>query len=80
MKAKLLEIVKNLEQGVITELEARTLLKRLLFINDSDLATHGLTIDDEDYGLYKLRENGECIFEGEKIECHQRAFEIIQKQ
>jgi hypothetical protein len=79
MKTKLSKIVQDLEQGTITETEARNLLLELLIVSESTLATQGLTIKYEDYGIWKLRQNGEYLMEGEQVECYQRAFEILKK-
>jgi hypothetical protein len=79
MRKELSKIIQDLEQGAITDIEARTILLGLLIVSESMLATQGLTIKYEDYGMWKLRQNGEYLMEGEKLECHQRAFEILKK-
>jgi hypothetical protein len=79
MKKELSKIVQDLEQGTIIEAEARTLLLGLLIVSESTLAKHKLTIKEHGYGLYQLKQDGEHLMEGEKLDCHQRAFEILQK-
>jgi hypothetical protein len=64
MKTELSKISQDLEQGTITENEARTLLLGLLIVSESTLATQGLTIKYEDYGIWKLRQNGEYLNSG----------------
>ena len=79
MKTELSKIAQDLEQGTITKNEARTLLLGLLIVSESTLNKYGLTIDYADYGIYKLRQNGEYLMEGEKLECHDRAREIVDR-
>ncbi len=79
MKTELSKIAKDLEEGTITENEARTLLLGLLIVSESTLTEHKLTIEYFDYGIYQLRQNGEYLMEGEKLECHNRAREIAEK-
>lgn len=80
MKTELNKIAQDLEQGTITEKEARKLLLDfLLFVSESTLNKYGLTIDYADYGIYQLSRNGEYLMEGEKLECIDRAREIIEK-
>lgn len=78
MKIELSKITQDLEQGIITEKEARSLLLELLIVSDSKLATKGLTIKNDD-GVWKLRQNGEYLTEGERLECNEVAFEILSK-
>lgn len=79
MQKQLLKIAQSLEQKTITEIEARKLLLDLLILSEDTLATQGLTINHDDYGIWKLRQNGEYLMEGEQIVCHMRALEILQK-
>jgi hypothetical protein len=79
MKIELNKITKDLEQGAVTDNEARTLLLGLLIVSDSILAKHKLTIKVHDYGIYQLRQNGEYLMEAEKLDCHKRAREIVEK-
>ena len=79
MKEQILKIAKDIEQGTITENEARTLLLGLLIVSESTLTEHKLTIEYFDYGIYQLRQNGEYLMEGERLECHNRAREIVEK-
>lgn len=79
MKKELSKIAKDLEQDTITENEARALLLDLLIVSESTLNKYGLTIDYAEYGIYKLRQNGEYLMEGEKHECYDRAREIVDR-
>ena len=79
MKKELSKISQDLEQGAITEREARTLLLGLLIVSESTLSKYKLTIEYFDCGTYQLRQNGDYIMEGEKLDCHDRAREIIEK-
>ena len=79
METELNKIAKDLEQGSITDNEARTLLLGLLIVSESTLAEHKLTIKEHGYGMYQLRQNGEYLMESEKLDCHERAREIIEK-
>ena len=79
MKDQILHISDRLKNNQITDNEARKLLLELFFISDEALASHGLTIKYVDYGLWKLRQNGEYLMEAERLHCNERAIEIIQK-
>jgi len=79
MKTELSKIAQDLKQDIITDKEARNLLLGLLIVSESTLNKYRLTIDYADYGIYKLRQNGEYLMEGEKLECHDRAREIVEK-
>ena len=79
MKKELFQITKDLAQDKITEQEARTLLLGLLIVSESTLAKHKLTIKEHGYGMYQLRQNGEFLMEAEKLDCHKRAREIVEK-
>ena len=79
MKKELNKISDDLNQGVITNNEARTLLLGLLIVSESTLAKHKLTIKHHGYGMYQLRQNGEFLMEAEKLDCHKRAKEIVEK-
>jgi len=79
MKTELSKIAQDLEQGTITENEARTLLLGLLIVSESTLAKHKLTIEEHGYGIYQLRQDGEYLMEAEKLDCHERARKIIEK-
>ena len=48
-------------------------------VSESTLIEHKLTIEYFDHGIYQLRQNGEYLMEGEKLECHRRAREIVEK-
>jgi len=79
MKTELRKIAQDLEQGSITENEARTLLLGLLIVSESTLSKHRLTIEEHGYGMYQLRKDGEYLMEAEKLDCHERAREIIDR-
>ena len=79
MKKELSKITKDLEQDTITENEARTLLFGLLIVSESTLGEHKLTINQHDYGMYQLRQDGEYLMESERLNCHKRAREIVEK-
>lgn len=79
MKTELSKIAQDLEQGTITDNEARNLLLGLLIVSESILTEHKLTIKKHGYGMYQLRQNGEYLMEAEKLDCHKRAREIIDE-
>ena len=79
MKTELNKIAKDLDKGTITDNESRTLLLSLLIVSESTLAEHKLTIEEHGYGMYQLRQDGEYLMESEKLDCHKRAREIIEK-
>jgi len=79
MKKELSKISDDLNQGVITNNEARTLLLGLLIVSENTLAKHKLTIKEHGYGMYQLSQNGEFLMEAEKLDCHKRAREIVEK-
>jgi hypothetical protein len=79
MKTELFKIAQDLEQGTITENEARTLLLGLLIVSESTLAKHKLTIEEHGYGMYQLMQDGVYLMEAEKLDCYERAREIIEK-
>lgn len=79
MKTELNKIAQDLDKGTITDNEARTLLLGLLIISESTLYNNGLMVVEGGYGYYKLYQNKEYLMEGELLECHKRAREIIDK-
>ena len=79
MKTELSKIAQDLEQSMITDNEARTLLLGLLLVSESVLSEHKLTIKHHDYGMYQLRQNGDFLMESSELHCHERAREIIEK-
>jgi|TARA_R110000772_G_scaffold75511_1_gene163895 hypothetical protein len=79
MKTELNKIAQDLDKGTITKKEARTLLLGLLIVSESTLSKHKLTIKEYGYGMYQLRQDGEYLMESEKLDCHKRAREIIEK-
>ena len=79
MLYKLLEIIQKIIKKSITDKEIRSTLFNLLIIDDNLLDKYNLTIEYIDYGIYKLKQNGDYLMEGELIECHNKAFEIINK-
>ena len=79
MKRELLKIAKDLDKEKITDNEARTLLLGLLIVSESTLDDNGLMVIEGGYGYYKLYQNKEFLMEGELLECHKRAREIIDK-
>jgi hypothetical protein len=79
MKTELSKIAEDLNKGTITDFEARTLLLGLLIVSESTLSKYKLTIKEHGYGTYQLIQNGECLMEAEKLDCHQRAREIVEE-
>lgn len=79
MKTELSKISHDLNQGTITDNEARTLLLGLLIVSESTLEKNGLMVIEGGYGYYKLYQNKDFLMEGELLECHNRAREIIEK-
>ena len=77
MKTELSKISNDLNQGVINENEARSLLLGLLIVSESILDDNDLMVIEGVYGYYKLYQNKEFLMEGELFECHKRAREII---
>lgn len=65
-----------------TNMKAEEALKEIFdtyLIEDSLLELHGLKIKYVDYGLHRLKQNGDYLMEGEKTECLERAYEIINR-
>nr|DAI89507.1 MAG TPA: hypothetical protein [Caudoviricetes sp.] len=54
-------------------------IRKTYLLTDEELALSRLTIEYVDYGLYRLRENGEFLREGTETECLERASEILFK-
>jgi hypothetical protein len=79
MKKEILEISDKLCNNKITEKEARNLLLNLFILSDNDLKERGLTIKYVDYGLWQLRQDGEFLMEAERMDCNERAIEILSK-
>jgi hypothetical protein len=79
MKTELSKIAKDLNKGTITDSEARTLLLGLLIVSESTLSKHKITIKQHGYGMYQLIQDGEYLLEAEKLDCHQRAREIVEE-
>lgn len=79
VKIQILEVANKLGKDEITYNEARKLLLDLFIVSESTLATQGLTIEYEDYGIWKLRQHGEYLMEDERINCNERAIEILDK-
>jgi hypothetical protein len=79
MKTELNKIAQDLDKGTITDNEARTLLLGLLIVSESTLYKHKLTIKEHGYGMFQLRQDGEYLMEAEKLDCHKRAREIVEK-
>jgi len=77
MKTELSKISNDLNQGVINENEARSLLLGLLIVSESILDDNNLMVIEGVYGYYKLYQNNDFLMEGELFECHKRAREII---
>lgn len=70
------------DKYVSTEMSAIIAIKEIFdtyLISDYALDLFNLSIEHCDYGIYKLRENGEYLMEGEETECYERASEIIKK-
>jgi len=67
MKTELSKIAKDLDQGTITDNEARTLLLGLLFVSESKLDENGLMVVEGNYGYYKLYQNKEYLMEGKYL-------------
>lgn len=53
--------------------------KDFTFLTDEELSLAGLTIKSVDYGLWRLRQDGEFIEEGERFECNAIACKLIAK-
>ena len=78
-----MEHLKELRDKYLnTDATAVEILKQIFdtyLIEDYLLESHKLDIEYIDYGLHRLRQNGQCLYEGEKSECLEEAYEIINK-
>ena len=71
------EIQKRYDNKLITAKEALKLIFDTYLISMETLIKHKLEIVHHGYGLWQLKQKGECLMEGERHECLERAKEII---
>lgn len=77
---KLREVFNMWMTEGLSDYEALIEIFKTFIIGEGTLKNNGLTIEYEDYGIWKLRQNGEYLMEGEETDCYQRASEIIYKR
>lgn len=75
--------LKDLQEKYLnTEISAQEILKEIFdtyLITNKVLELWNLKIEYADYGLYKLRENEEVIYESDEMSCYDFAAEIIKR-
>lgn len=82
MKKQLRKLLEDLEEGKITESEARSVIyHQILIISEEVLSENNITIDyDVVEGLYTLSQDDEMVDdEMSFIECHLEAFKLINE-
>lgn len=74
---RLKEIYKDYLGKFISAEQAMLEIRKTYLLTDEELSLTNLTLEYSDYGLYKLRQNGDYLMDGTETECLERASEII---
>lgn len=77
---KLKDIYKDYLGKFISAEEAMLQIRKIYLLTDEELDMNGLSIEYIDYGLYKLKQDGDYLMDGTETDCLERASEIIFKK